>query len=36
MKNYFRNQNIENLEDLEILINNNNLDMEFVREKNFC
>ena len=33
MKNYFRNQNIQNLEDLEILINNKNLDMEFVREK---
>ena len=33
MKNYFRNQNIQNLEDLEILINNINLDMEFVREK---
>ena len=33
MKNYFINQNIQNLEDLEILINNKNLDMEFVREK---
>ena len=33
MKNYFRNQNIENLKDLETLINDKNLDMEFVREK---
>ena len=33
MKNYFRNQNIENLEDLETLISYKNLDMEFVREK---
>ena len=33
MKNYFRNQNIKNLKDLEILINDKNLDMEFVREK---
>ena len=33
MKNYFRNQNIKNLKDLETLINDKNLDMEFVREK---
>ena len=33
MKNYFRNQNIENLKDLENLISDKNLDMEFVREK---
>ena len=33
MKNYFRNQNIDNQTDFEILFKKNNLDFEFVREK---
>ena len=33
MKNYFRNQNIDNQTDFEILFKKNNLDLEFVREK---
>ena len=33
IENYFRNQSIESLTDFEILLKNNNLDIEFVREK---
>ena len=33
MKNYFRNQNIDNQTDFEILFKKNNLDLEFVKEK---
>ena len=33
MKNYFRNQNIKNLEDFETIFSNNNLDIDFIREK---
>ena len=33
IKNYFRNQNIKNSENLETLFRNNNLDIEFLREK---
>ena len=33
LKKYFKNQNIEHLEDFETLFNNNNIDVEFVREK---
>lgn len=33
MKNYFRNQNIKNLEDFETIFSNNKLDIDFIREK---
>ena len=33
IKSYFKNQNIENLEELEVIFDNNNLDIEFFREK---
>tara|TARA_A100001011_G_C14188579_1_gene790210 strand:- start:184 stop:1110 length:927 start_codon:yes stop_codon:yes gene_type:complete len=33
IKNYFRNQNKENSENLETLFRNNNVDIEFLREK---